>query len=389
MSRLALLSRWRRPQLCYLEPGTSFADWCKAHTGARCHLVVSPRLLHEMGFDTGLPLRDPAEREAYARQQFTHYFGSTAQRWPLATRAGGASALHGVDWADMQATARAHGVTLHRVEPFWAPLLRHLTQTANEKDRDFLQSPIAALAWVDGVLCSWITLANGELQSIRQLRLRDTSPAALDEALPQFDGPVRVIQAAPALLTSAGNEAPRVSFLPVRQRAPALAWGLLATSVAVLATAAWDAQQSYQTLRSTQQREASLLSRARPQAALPALQQKPSNKHDNSSDRQSQEVQALLQLPWEPVLTRVEQMGAKSQISWLSMDINAARKELRLDGVAPDKLLALQLADSLGEQRGWQQVMLGRLQQADAGMTGQRFDLSARFSGALAAQEAP
>ena len=88
---------------------------------------------------------------------------------------------------------------------------------------------------------------------------------------------------------------------------------------------------------------------------------------------------ALLAMPWEPLLTRVETVGADAQtIAWLGLDASAARGELRLEGLTPDKLLALQLAEQLGTTPGWRQVVLSRFSVAETGLAGQRFEITAR-----------
>jgi hypothetical protein len=388
MSKRTFWSRWAKPVRCDLLSESAFEDWCRAHEGAACHLVVPSHLLHELSFESGLPLHSDVERRAYARQQFSHYFGAAAQRWPLALRLDGASALHGVDWIALQARAKAHRVRFVGAQPYWAALIRHLKAV----DRDWGNLPTAALAWVDGALCSWIVLEGGRVRSIRQLRLRDASASAIDEALPQFDGPVRVIQANAEMFAAVGKDSVSpVSFLPTRHRPPGLAWGLMAIGALTLATAGWKAWTAYQALALVQHREASLESRL----AVPAAPVRPTTSTasltnaDRESERRAREVQALLQLPWESAFTAVERLGAHGQSNWLSMEINGTRRELRLDGVAPDKLLALQLVDHMAEQPGWQQVMLGRLQAADAGMIGQRFDLTARFGSAIATKASP
>jgi hypothetical protein len=73
-------------------------------------------------------------------------------------------------------------------------------------------------------------------------------------------------------------------------------------------------------------------------------------------------------MPWEPLLTRVETVGAEAKtIAWLGLDASAGRGELRLEGLTPDKLLALQLAEQLGTTPGWRQVVLSRFSAAETG----------------------
>jgi hypothetical protein len=101
-----------------------------------------------------------------------------------------------------------------------------------------------------------------------------------------------------------------------------------------------------------------------------------------TENRSATEARALLAMPWEPLLARVETAGADAKaIAWLGLDASAGRGELRLEGLTPDKLLALQLAEQLGSTPGWQQVVLSRFSAAEPGLAGQRFEINARVPG--------
>ena len=98
-----------------------------------------------------------------------------------------------------------------------------------------------------------------------------------------------------------------------------------------------------------------------------------------AENRSASEARALLDMPWEAVLTRVETAGADAKpMAWLGLDASAGRGELRLEGLTPDRGLALELAERLGATPGWSQVLLSRFSAAEAGLAGQRFEISAR-----------
>jgi len=344
---------------------------------------------------------------AYARQQFTHYFGSQAQRWAFASWSGGASALHGVDLTAQREAAQAHDVSLRSVEPFWAPLLRRLAV----EEPDWLRAPRAALAWVEGAHLSWLTLEEGRLQALRQSRLAVATQQALGEAVAELrDGRTVLVAGygldagatpvwpgtrvlgqlddafADAAVFAAPQETkadlPRPDFLGQPVERSALAWPLAAVGAVALAVALWDAHGSFQHRQAAEQRVAALRSKQQPAPVVQAAAPTPAPAKGAAADvdARAREVQGLLQQAWEPLLANVEQAGATSQINWLSLDMNAARNELRLEGLTQDKLVALQLVDRLNTAPGWSQVILGRFQNGEQGLAGQRFELNAHLS---------
>ena len=352
-----------------------FTDWCAANPGGACALVVGARLLHDFAFEPGLPLADAAAREAYARQQFVHYYGASAQRWAVASwqvgapgggsgqgSQGGASALHGVDLALLRAAAEEHGVSLRRVEPFWAPLLRALKR----REPDWFAAERAALAWVEGSLLSWITLGAGRVTGLRALRLAEPTHAALQALLAELRdaeptatpaqggagtaAPPRVVLggfgldavATPALpgvtllgrLDTAAPDAelfadaaadamlPAPDFLGTRTPRSPLAWPLAATGLIVLATAGWSLAGSHRQRVDADARVADLerLTHAahdaaqhgganKPQLAVSTSITAASRAAEDSKLRELRAVQALLDTPWGPLLATVEQAG--------------------------------------------------------------------------------
>ena len=415
-----LRARLATPQPLFLDADGA-ARFAALAAGSAVDVIVSARLLHELVCEPGLPLDSEPALQAYARQQFGHYFGASAQRWPLASWSAdyqkGATALHGLDWAALAQAADAAGVCVRRVQPAWAPLLQRLAV----EEPDWLRAPTAALAWVEGQVLTWLVLEGGQLLRLRQLRLPTATQAAvgvvLGEALaelregasvlvlgygldagatPVWPG-VRVLSrldgAAPdlawfALATEANAALPQPDFLGPRVVRARLAWPLALVGGLALILAFGGLWASHQGLTQAQQRLA-LMSGAAPAKTVVAAKPGAAQALDT---RAASEVQALLQQAWEPLLANVEQAGLQApqgQLSWLGLDYSAGRNELRLEGLTQDKLAALRLVDRLSAAPGWQGVVLSRFQTGEQGLSGQRFDLSARLSPALLKLELP
>lgn len=388
-------ARFATPQLVFWDGEASLTG----HTpGTALDVVVSARLLHELVCEPGLPLADDAALQAYARQQFAHYFGAAAQRWPLATwtfnEQRGASALHGLDWAALSAAAETGGVHLKRVRPAWAAALHTLAA----EEPVWRHAPLATLAWVEGLT---LTLVQPNAGTVRQQRLAAPTQAALDEALtgvPRADLKVLSLgldghSATPDLALFAAAqpvaEWPQPDFLGPRVARSRAAWPLAAIGVLTLGVALASAWDSHHARDAARQRLAQI-GGLRP-TAVAALT--PKAAPAQAAPRQASEVQALLQQAWEPLLANVEQAGAEQkpvgQLNWLALDFTAGRNELRLEGLTQDKLRALQLVDRLAAAPGWQGVVLSRFQAGEQGLSGQRFELSARLTPALLRLELP
>lgn len=355
-----LKARLARPRRVFVTPGgDEFAAWCKDHPGTAVELVVSARALHELVVEPGLPLADLDAVQAYAQQQFAHYFGAAAQRFAIAPwqlgDAAGASALHGLDLAAL----RSERVHVAAVRPAWAVWLASLPAAT--------RAGSGRAVWHEGDVAVVIQLDRGRvtgLQSRRVGTLADLGgEAPLAVGTPDSD-----------LTPQPGLATPQPDFLPRSARSP-LAWPLAATGALVLATAAWSAVDSHHALDTAQaarDRVAQLRPAPKPQPQARRVAQPAEN-------RSAVEARALLAMPWEPLLTRVESTGADAKaIAWLGLDASAGRGELRLEGLTPDKGLALQLTEQLGATPGWGQVVLSRFSAAETRLTGQRFEISAR-----------
>jgi len=363
--RRQLAARLAKPRRLFVTPsGGEFEDWCREQPGSAVELAVSARALHELVCEPGLPLADLDAVQAYAQQQFAHYFGAAAQRFAIAPwqlgEVAGASALHGLDLAALRVQADAAGVRLHAVRPAWAAWLASLPAAT--------RAGTGRAVWHEGDVAVLIQLDRGRvtgLQSRRVSTLADLgAEAPLAIGTPDVD-----------FAPQPGPATPQPDFLPRSGRSP-LAWPLAATGALVLATAAWSAVESHRALdmaQAARDRVATL----RPAAPKPATRS--TARSAPTENRAAIEARTLLDMPWEPLLTRVETAGAEAKtIAWLGMDASAGRGELRLEGLTPDKLLALQLAEQLGTTPGWGQVVLSRFSTAETGLVGQRFEISAR-----------
>lgn len=365
--RQRLSARLARPQRLFVTPGGGeFEAWCRERPGTAVELVVSARALHELLAEPGLPLDGLDAVQAYAAQQFAHYFGAAAQRFAIAPwqlgDAAGASALHGLDLAALRSQAEAARVRLAAVRPAWAAWLASLPATA--------RAGSGRVVWHEGEVAVVITLDQGRVTGLQSRRVQ-----SLDDL--GGDKPLAVGQPDEDFTPQPGPATPLPDFLPRAARSP-LAWPLAATGALVLATAAWGAVDSHRALTEAQaarERVATL----RPMVPATPAARAPRAEPEN---RAAAEARALLAMPWEPLLTRVETAGAEAKaIAWLGLDASAGRGELRLEGLTPDRLLALQLAERLGTAPGWRQVVLSRFTAAETGLTGQRFEIQARVSG--------
>lgn len=366
--RQRLSARLAKPRRLFVTPGgDEFAAWCRDMPGTAVELIVSARALHELVTEPGLPLADLDAVQAYAQQQFAHYFGAAAQRFAIAPwqlgEAAGASALHGLDLAALRSQADAARVRLAAVRPAWAAWLASLPAAT--------RAGSGRAVWHEGAdgekTAVVIQLDRGRVTGLQSRRVQSLADLGADT-------PLAVGTPADEFLPQPGPATPQPDFLPRSGRSP-LAWPLAATGALVLATAAWSAVESHRALDVAQ------AARDRVATLRPVAAPKPAarSRNEPAENRAALEARALLAMPWEPVLTRVETAGADAKtIAWLGLDASAGRGELRLEGLTPDKLLALQLAEQLGTTPGWGQVVLSRFSAAETGLSGQRFEINAR-----------
>lgn len=365
--RRQLSARLAKPRRVFITPGgDEFAAWCRDLPGTAVELVVSARALHELVVEPGLPLADLDAVQAYAQQQFAHYFGAAAQRFAIAPwrlgEVAGASALHGLDLAALRSQAEAADVRLAGVRPAWSAWLAALPAAT--------RAGSGRAVWHEGDVAVVIQLDRGRVTGLQSRRVQSLADLG-------GDAPLAVGTPADELIPQPGPATPQPDFMPRSGRSN-LAWSLALTGALVLATAVWSAFDSHRALDTAQ------AARDRVAALRPAPAPKPATRGaraEPAENRAAVEARALLAMPWEPLLTRVEVAGAESKtIAWLGLDASAGRGELRLEGLTPDKLLALQLAEQLGTTPGWRQVVLSRFSAAETGLVGQRFEINARVA---------
>lgn len=158
--------------------------WCQAHAGRSVQLWLGASLTHELALAPDLALGDDPALLAYARPLLQHYHGEAAAHWPLAAwRCGsglqapqrGVSALHGVDLAALQATARQAGVRLQAVQPWWSAALA----LALARVPALSVADQAQLLVVEGPLLTQLHTRRGQLLQLQRRRLPQARWAAL------------------------------------------------------------------------------------------------------------------------------------------------------------------------------------------------------------------
>lgn len=194
-----LRSRWARPHGLLLRadqawdggappsrltaalPVASFQAWCDRHPGSAAALWLSNHLLHDLACEPGLPLDGAQAVLDHARPLLMHFHGDGAAAWPLAPWSAGGrhgvSALHHAAAAPeaLLATARAAGVRLVSVRPWWSLCLaRSMAVQPALADQ-----PRALLLVIEDRLVTVLTLEGGALAHVGQRWLATPTAAAL------------------------------------------------------------------------------------------------------------------------------------------------------------------------------------------------------------------
>ncbi|WP_457418393.1 hypothetical protein, partial [Roseateles sp. P5_E7] len=232
--RQQLSARLAKPRRVFVTPGgDEFATWCRDMPGTAVELVVSAKALHELVAEPGLPLADLDAVQAYAQQQFAHYFGAAAQRFAIAPwqlgEAAGASALQGLDLASLRAQADAARVRLAAVRPAWAVWLAALPAAT--------RAGSGRAVWHEADVAVVIQLDRGRVTGLQSRRVQSLADLGAD-------APLAIGTPDSDLIPQPGPAIPQPDFLPRSARSP-LAWPLAATGALVLATAAWSAVESH------------------------------------------------------------------------------------------------------------------------------------------------
>lgn len=380
-----------------------FAAWCTAHPGRRARVAVGASALSTLVAPADLPLGDEAALRAYARLQFTHYFGTAAQGWPLATWwrgvQRGASALTNpaLDPQDPRLTA---------LQPSWCLALRQQA----ECDPAWAAAGCTALALVEGQALTWMLLRDGQLAALQQRVLNDGSDEAelqtlllaLQQAAGDFSHAPKCVGWSGADIPGLQRDArdtgwmrpkaaasrwPAPDFVPARNRPGLLASLWLLTALAACALGAQQAlQQRDEAARLDEQ--AQLLARitAPPQGARPAASAAGLAARDRA-----QALARRLDTDWPALWLEVEQ-ALPPGIQLLGLDLEA--RQLRVEGSASQADTVMQLVDRLAQQSRSaagepQEVVLTRLQKperAEDAAQGLRFEIVRRPAAAAGAR---
>lgn len=370
----------------------SVVDWCRQNPGRRAVVWVAGTELHQLVCAAEVPLAGQAAVAAYARQLFTHYHGTAAQAWPLATWLGpagrGACALQGPRAAELMSAMPACPL-----RPLWMDALRWAVRQAP----DLARKAEARLLLVEGELTTRITLRRGRCADVHTARLAQATAAALAEALvaeqarapafdvvmgyglageqPRPDG-TRVLGSldgagppaewlAGAWPGLAAGRLPSGRFeLGHANRPPRLAWLALACALSVFGTAVQQAHAAWQ---------ARQLASAAPRGQAveaPAAAAAESGYGSAIWEAEAAEVAALaaaLHRPWPQWLQGIEAVSGP-RVQWLEIEFDAQSEVgWRLRGVARDHRSGLELARELAQQAEWASARLARLQVTQPG----------------------
>lgn len=176
---------------------------------------------------------------------------------------------------------------------------------------------------------------------------------------------------------------PKADFLPAPVRPPLLAWLGMGCAALVFALALddWMAlEAAREELRSRVDRwqAAQRVS----SAPAPARSSVPAG-----AAAAAAAVVRRLDHPWRGLFEATEQRTAEP-VRWLRLEHDAERGDVRLEGAAPSRDDVLKTLDALAAAPGWSDLMLLRIESADAAAGGSlRFELRARLAASEPLQE--
>lgn len=206
-----------------------FGDWCVGHTGRVCDLWLSGALVHEMVCDPSLPLSSDTALLEHARAALVHYHGDVALRWPLAAWSArgqqGVSALHRVDVEQLVQQARAGGVRLRFVRPWWVRVLVLALRRAPQ----LRSHPCIWLLIIEGRFVSALRLHHGALVELRSHWLLAATPAQVQAFVGSLhegaaERPHRASVCALGYGLAAGDLGAVETLAPLTTPAPAAQW---------------------------------------------------------------------------------------------------------------------------------------------------------------------
>lgn len=159
---------------------------------------------------------------------------------------------------------------------------------------------------------------------------------------------------------------PRPEFLALPARPAALAWLWAATGALMLAATLVEAAELQQQiddhgsrLSQATQQNLRLARSAAPRSVVPIASQ--SSASSAQAVRAAQQVAHDLAHPWGAILAGIES-ETPAGLQWLLLDHGVDSPDLRLEGLAPDVAIVMNLVDALSARVGWSNVVASRLQ---------------------------
>jgi hypothetical protein len=171
--------------------------WLAAHPGSEIRVLLSGRLVHPLLVrDAALAGARDADRRAWARQQFLHYYGPEAADWPLVLWADApvlaAAALHGADLPGWQSSAAVHGSRLGTIRPWWSVVPTKVAAAVN----GWPGAGRSALMLLEGAHAAWMRFDDGRLCAVEQRRANGPDAPAVGALLEEWQAEHEVPDAA-------------------------------------------------------------------------------------------------------------------------------------------------------------------------------------------------
>ena len=174
---------------------------------------------------------------------------------------------------------------------------------------------------------------------------------------------------------------PQPDFVRAQGAAGLLEWSLVLVGGVLLLLAgaqAWAAHDDWLQAQAQRARANQMLAQARQrtQSAVPANRPNPSAAGSATAVKTARALLGGLHPAWGELLQTLEGAVAH-KVTWLALDRDAERGDLRLEGVAPHIQAVVATVLALVNQPGWHNVELKRLVQGSDG--GLRFEITAQL----------
>ncbi|RZL00973.1 MAG: hypothetical protein EOP36_13440 [Rubrivivax sp.] len=342
---------FKEPSALVLDHAAALVDWqswCQANAGSHCQLALSAHWL--------LSLAAPAEQVA---SSWEHYFGISptvlAEQWLVRSVAGhnGVSLVCAVPRSlvdDLQAAARAHGVKVTWMGPWWAPEVQTWLAQADQPEHWEAREP------------GLVTHLKRQASAIasQDVTLSQVWTEVLDapgvETNADVPAPDRLIASPP----QKPIDAPLVEaldFVGPRVRTAVWSWGLLVAGLVAALSVADQAQQTQESLDEATQ-TLGRLERARHQQQVARTAPRAAREASASASsvltapalRQASSMVQLLAFPWTEVIGHVEQAASNEQAVLTSFSLDLSTLEGKA-GAHPSARLTLAVRDDASALR--------------------------------------